>query len=217
MANPRRSGPARSIFMITVVDQHRPWLIPRRIFARTTQPHDGAKKINAGSGSAKSQPATSTFFRPQRSPIRPAKRLAIALTRPKLAIKERIAARDARPNSRSASKGKITRSIPTVAPTKALMRTKRENCSQLARRPRRIRPVRTGTRSRLPLGDCTTVGPSLQLGEIDRWRAASFVQIDDLQVVRRRGGQSRQQARDESIFGSEPTAELCEHISEGRR
>src|SRR6266566_4307268 len=46
IASPRRAGPTRSIFMITVVDQHKPWLMPSSTFAKTTQPQDGAKKIS---------------------------------------------------------------------------------------------------------------------------------------------------------------------------
>src|SRR5207244_11479935 len=52
-------------------------------------------------------------------------------------MKDRIAVRAARWNSRSASGDRMLRSIPTIAPTKALTRTRRENCATLARRPSR--------------------------------------------------------------------------------
>src|SRR5436190_79685 len=57
MARPRRAGPARSIFMITVVDQVRPWLTPSSTLAATTQPQLGAQISSGGMGSAASQPA----------------------------------------------------------------------------------------------------------------------------------------------------------------
>jgi hypothetical protein len=64
MASPRRWGPARSIFMITVVDQHSPWLTPSSRLAATTQPQPGAHMSSIGTGSPASQPATSTGLRP---------------------------------------------------------------------------------------------------------------------------------------------------------
>src|SRR5437773_9213736 len=45
-------------------------------------------------------------------------------------MKDRIAAFDARPNSRSASSGRTARSIPTMPPAKALTTTSSENCRQ---------------------------------------------------------------------------------------
>ena len=50
--------------MMTVVDQVRPWFIPRRTLARITHPHDGAQISRSGTGSPSSQPATSTGLRP---------------------------------------------------------------------------------------------------------------------------------------------------------
>ena len=73
IARPRRAGPTRSIFITTVVDQVRPWLMPSRTFANTTQPHDGAQISRKGTGSATSHPATSTGLRPNRSDRVPAK------------------------------------------------------------------------------------------------------------------------------------------------
>ncbi len=73
IASPRRAGPTRSIFMITVVDQVSPWLMPSSTFAATTQPHDGAQISSSGTGTATSHPATSTGLRPKRSAQVPAK------------------------------------------------------------------------------------------------------------------------------------------------
>ena len=56
IASPRRAGPARSIFMITVVDQVSPWLMPSSTLAATTQPQFGAQISSSGTGSA-DQPA----------------------------------------------------------------------------------------------------------------------------------------------------------------
>jgi hypothetical protein len=64
MASPRLAGPTRSIFMMTVVDQVRPWLMPSRTLAKTIQSQDGPKISSTGTGTAMSQPATSTGLRP---------------------------------------------------------------------------------------------------------------------------------------------------------
>jgi hypothetical protein len=73
MASPRRLGPTRSIFIITVVDQVSPWLMPRMTLAATIHPQDGPKMSSRGTGMAISQPATSTGLRPYRSEKVPAK------------------------------------------------------------------------------------------------------------------------------------------------
>ena len=73
IASPRRAGPTRSIFMITVVDQVSPWLMPSSTFAAMTQPQVGAQISSSGTGRATSQPATSTGLRPYRSDQVPAK------------------------------------------------------------------------------------------------------------------------------------------------
>src|SRR3569833_2528051 len=41
IASPRRTGPTRSIFMMTVVDQVRTWLMQSRTLASTIQPQAG--------------------------------------------------------------------------------------------------------------------------------------------------------------------------------
>ena len=51
------AGPTRSIFMMTVVDQVRPWLTPSRTLAKMTQPHVGAHINSSGTGMPMSQPA----------------------------------------------------------------------------------------------------------------------------------------------------------------
>ena len=50
--------------MITVVDQHRPWLTPSRTLAATIQLQVGAQMISRGTGRPISQPATRTGLRP---------------------------------------------------------------------------------------------------------------------------------------------------------
>jgi hypothetical protein len=59
--------------MITVVDQVRPWLMPRRTFAARTQFQLGACISMNGTGTPTIQPATSTRLRPTRSESRPAR------------------------------------------------------------------------------------------------------------------------------------------------
>jgi hypothetical protein len=66
-------GPARSIFMITVVDQVSPWLTPSNALANRIQDQLGAHMSRKGTGMATSQPPTSTCLRPNRSEKRPAK------------------------------------------------------------------------------------------------------------------------------------------------
>ena len=73
MARPRRDGPTRSIFITTVVDQVRPWLMPRITLAATIQPQEGPKMSISGTGRAMSQPAIRTGLRPKRSDRVPAK------------------------------------------------------------------------------------------------------------------------------------------------
>jgi hypothetical protein len=86
MASPRRAGPTRSIFMMTVVDQVSPWLMPSSTLAATIQPQEGPQISRAGTGSATSQPATSTGLRPYRSARVPARKLVTALVAPKAAM-----------------------------------------------------------------------------------------------------------------------------------
>ena len=50
-------------------------------------------------------------------------------------MKDKIAVLPARPKLSSAIAGKMLRSMPTIAPTKALTRTSRENCAQFSRMP----------------------------------------------------------------------------------
>src|SRR5258706_4304009 len=121
--------------MMTVVDQHRPWLTPSSMLAATTQPQNGATMSNTGTGSPTSHPATSTPLRPVRSERCPALRLASALTTPKLTMKESPAVAEARPNWRAPRSGTTSRSSPTMAPTNALMSTSRRNWPRLARSP----------------------------------------------------------------------------------
>src|SRR5436190_4791924 len=87
IARPRRAGPTRSIFMITVVDHVSPWLTPSRTFATTIQPQLGAQIRRSGTGRPISQPATRTGLRPDRSDSAPATRFALAFVTPKASRK----------------------------------------------------------------------------------------------------------------------------------
>src|SRR5918995_702606 len=178
IARPRRWGPTRSIFMITVVDQQRPWLIPRSTLARTIQSQLGANMMMIGTGRPNSQPTIRICLRPMRSEKRPAKRLASALTTPKETMKERAIVREARPKSCSASSGTTVRSNPTMLPTKALISTRRLNCCQFSSRPRRIAGAAI-------LGDGTAIGSRLEIGRVTVWHLAGFVEGDDLGMVGR--------------------------------
>jgi len=57
-ATPRRPGPIRSIFMLTVIDQVRPWFTPSRTLAAMTQAQLGPQASMNGTGRPTSQPAT---------------------------------------------------------------------------------------------------------------------------------------------------------------
>src|SRR5260221_10836855 len=141
IASPRRAGPTRSIFMITVVDQHSPWLMPNSTLANTTHSQLGASITRNGTGKPINQPATRMRLRPILSLMAPASRVASALITPKLTMNDRIAVRDAIRKSCSASSGMTARSRPTIPPTKALMTTSSVNCCQFAQgRGERGRP-----------------------------------------------------------------------------
>src|SRR4030095_11250441 len=56
-ARPRRAGPTRSTFMITVIDHASAWLAPSSTLARSIHHHAGAWMIRNGTGSASTQPA----------------------------------------------------------------------------------------------------------------------------------------------------------------
>src|SRR4030095_11693836 len=98
MASPCRFGPTRAIFMHTVVDHATPGLSPRNTLATTIHDQLGAQITRKGTGSPASHPANRMRLRPYRSLSRPAKKLVIALTIPKVAMKERIALLIANPN-----------------------------------------------------------------------------------------------------------------------
>src|SRR2546425_9853450 len=176
IARPRRAGPTRSIFMITVVDQHSPWLTPSSTLANTIQPQLGAQMMSSGTGSPASQPATSSGLRPIRSASRPAKRLASALTIPKLTRKDSTTVFETSPKSAWAMSGTTVRSSPTIAPTKALTTTSSVNWRQLAPRPSRMGDDVSGNGA--------AIGACLKLGGVIRQRAG-FVQGDDAVMVRR--------------------------------
>src|SRR3989454_6980893 len=162
--------------MITVVDQHSPWLTPSSTLANTIQPQLGAQMMSSGTGSPANQPATRSGLRPIRSASWPAKRFASAFTTPKLTRKERTTVFETRPKSAWAISGRTVRSSPTMAPTKALTTMSRANWRQLAPRPSRIGDGVSGNRA--------AIGACLQLGGVIRQRAG-FVQGDDAVMVRR--------------------------------
>src|SRR6266540_3860710 len=157
--------------MITVVDQHNPWLTPSSTLANTIQLQLGAQMMSSGTGSPASQPATSSGLRPSRSASRPAKRFANAFTTPKLTRKERTTVLETRPKSASAIRGTTVRSSPTIAPKKALKTTSSANWRQLAPRPSRIS------------GDGAAIGARLQLARVVG-QSARFVQSDNAVMVR---------------------------------
>src|SRR5438093_8858224 len=161
--------------MITVVDQHSPWLTPSRTLANTIQPQLGAQLISNGTESPASQPAMRSGLRPIRSASCPANRLASALTIPKLTRKERTRVFETSPKSAWAMSGTTVRSSPTIAPTKALTTTSSANWRQLAPRPSRMGDGVSGNGA--------AIGACLQLGGVVRQRAR-FVQGDDPVMVR---------------------------------
>src|SRR2546421_5422027 len=162
--------------MITVVDQHKPWLTPSRTLANTIQLQLGAQMMSSGTGSPASQPATRRGLRPIRSASCPANRLASALTMPKLIRKERTTVFETSPKSSWAMRGTTVRSSPTIAPTKALTTTSSVNWRQLAPRPSRMGDGVSGNGA--------AIGACLQLVGVIRQRAG-FVQGDDAEMVRR--------------------------------
>src|SRR3990172_8987763 len=143
-AVPLRSGPARSSFMFTVMDQASPWFSPSSTFAPITQPQVGANMRTSGTGAPSSQPAIRTRRRPSRSDSRPANRLASAFARPNVATNDTAAVADRTPISSRASSGTTERSRPTMPPTKALTATSSANWRQLAPRPRDIARAAAG-------------------------------------------------------------------------
>src|SRR3990170_3628675 len=180
MAKPRRAGPTRSIFMITVVDQQRPWLTPRNTLAKTTHSHVGANITRKGTGRPTSHPATRIPFRPTTSEARPAKRLLRALTAPKLMMKERMTLLEARPNSCSPRRGTTVRSRPTMAPTKALTNTRSANFGRLARRPSTgACAVAEGCKVGFVLGQTPVLAADL-LHEVRRWRQVLGHELNEL-------------------------------------
>src|SRR6266508_6700198 len=172
--------------MMTVVDQHRPWLTPSSRLASTIQPQLGANIIRKGTGSANNHPATRICFRPIRSESRPANKLASALTIPKLTIKESVSDLEVRPKSACAMRGTTVRSSPTIAPTKALTKTSKVNCCQLARNPsfKELAVwIEVGASSISALRDRTVIASSFQLGGILD-QLPRFIEFNDTLMIR---------------------------------
>src|SRR3989442_12633262 len=160
--------------MITVVDQHKPWLTPSRTLANTIQPQLGAQMMSSGPGSPASQPATRRGLRPIRSASCPANRLASALTMPKLTRKERTTVFETSPKSAWAMSGTPVRSSPTIAPTNALTTPSSENWRQFAPRPSRMEDD-------VP-ADAAAIAARLQVGGVIRNRAG-FVEGNNALTV----------------------------------
>src|SRR5262249_32171919 len=156
VARPRRAGPTRSIFMITVVDQVKPWFRPSRTLAATTQAQLGAQIRRSGTGRPTSQPVTRTGLPPHRAARPPAGGLAKAFVTPNAKRNVRMLTALSIPKTFDASSGTTVRSWPTMPPTRALTATRRANWPAFSRRPRRIgrrsAPVDRVTGRRLVVG-----------------------------------------------------------------
>src|SRR5438132_6110254 len=180
--------------MITVVDQHKPWLTPSRTLANTIQLQLGAQMMSSGTGSPASQPATRRGLRPIRSASCPANRLASALTMPKLTRKERTTVFETSPKSAWAISGRTVRSSPTIAPTNALTTTSSANWRQLAPSPSRMGGGDVAS------GNGAAIGARLQLSGVVRKRAG-LVQGDDAVMVRRCGREPGEDLAHERLLG----------------
>src|SRR5438552_971807 len=181
--------------MMIAADQHSPWFTPRSTFAATTQLQLGAKMISSGTGSAAIHPAMSIRRRPQRSAAPPANAFANAFTIPNVSRNERMLAREAMPNSCSARSGRMERSIPTMAPTNALITSSSENCPRFSRRPRRLAGAATAAAlgaltARPGSGDGAAIGAGFEIGEIDSGQLARLVARHDRAAVRGRRRQA---------------------------
>ena len=113
--------------MITVIDQAKPWLTPSSALAAITHVQLGAQMIMKGTGKPRSQPRTRTRLRPHASASWPEIRFAHAFTTPKLTMKETTNVVESILNSSAPISGTTVRSIPTIPPTKALIRTSKAN------------------------------------------------------------------------------------------
>src|ERR1043166_9109265 len=90
-AKPRRPGAIRSIFILTVIYQVRPWFTPSRRFAAITHAQLGPQASMNGTGTPMSQPATRMLLRVYRAVIAPPTALVIALVNPNTTTKAPIA------------------------------------------------------------------------------------------------------------------------------
>src|SRR5579885_1789794 len=176
------------------------------MLASTTQPQEGASRMIAGTGSAKRQPETRKHIRPKCSENRPAKREAMALTRPKVTMKERMAARDASPKSRSATSGSNTRSMPTEAPTKAFTRIRSANCSQLARRPRRIALAPGCT---VWLGNRTAICSRFEFCDVAFRHRPCLVQLHNAKEIQRSGRDTIENGSQKIVLAAKPLGDVC--------
>src|SRR5260370_41598788 len=140
-ARPRPPGPTRSIFMLTVIDQARPWLTPSSTLAATIQPHAGAQASTNGTGSPATQPATSRLFLVCRVVSGPAARFVSAFVTPNATMNENTDTYPVRWNTRVPTRLVVVRSRPTMPPTHAFTTTSSVNCGQFGRSPSRTVPA----------------------------------------------------------------------------
>src|SRR6185312_2586451 len=179
--------------MITVIDQAKPWLTPRRALAAMTHFQLGAHMIMKGTGRPTSHPSTRTRLRPQASANWPDIRLAHAFTTPKLTMKETTSVVEPILNSSAPISGTTVRSIPTIPPTKALIRSSSANCGQFSFKPSLTVGTACGadTASLMELGRGgrdTRVGGSDLRGLRRRRRNLGHHEADKLDFVRNHEG-----------------------------
>jgi hypothetical protein len=108
---------------------------PSNTLANKIQFQFGANNKIKGTGIPNNHPKTNTFFLPNLSEILPAKRLRMALTKPKLAIKDNINELDSKSNSSFPKIGMTVCSRPIIAPTKALTTINNTNWLMLGFKP----------------------------------------------------------------------------------
>src|SRR5213593_4505871 len=171
-ARPRRFGPTRSTFMITVIDHAMAWFAPSKTFARSIHHHAGAWIMRNGTGRANSHPTTRIGLRPMRSDARAATRLMTAFVTPKLTMNEVMAVFEVSPNSCSPRSGSTVRSKPTMAPTKAFSTTRRVNCG-------RFPAVRAASRS-----FAGQVAPPVEGEDLRLWRKVRQHEPQELRLRR---------------------------------
>ena len=129
--------------------------MPSSTLAATIHPQFGAMISISGTGTANSQPASSTGLRPYRSEKAPANQLVIALVIPNATTYVKVNVYRSARRRRSASSGSTVCSWPTIPPTRALTATSSANCGGVraqAEPERRRRAGGHGPRPQRPAG-----------------------------------------------------------------